>query len=65
MTTRADRPRFSLIVEIESNEHGVFIQTTLDGRVSTTKADINADVVLAIPALMSAAYGAMTETPDA
>lgn len=65
MSARADRPRFSLVVEIESNEHGVFIQTTLDGRVSTTRADITADVALAIPALMSAAYGAMTETPDA
>ena len=65
MSARADRPRFSLVIEIESNEHGVFIQTTRDGRVSTTKADINADVVLAIPALMSVAYGAMTETPDA
>lgn len=65
MSARATRPRFSLVVEIESNEHGVFIQTTRDGRVSTTKADVASDVALAVPALMSAAYGAVTETPDA
>lgn len=65
MSARADRPRFSLVVEIESNEHGVFIQTTRDGRVSTTKADITSDVALATPALLSAALGATTETPDA
>ena len=60
-----ERPHFSLLIEVVSNELGVFIQTTRDGRVSKDSADIAADVSLATPAMMSVMLGMSSEVPDA
>lgn len=62
---KGERPHFTLLIEVVSNELGVFIQTTRDGRVSASAADIAADVGLATPAMLGAVIGMTSEVPDA